>query len=270
MALSISANAILLEAVLAVSCSSRFLRFGRCFTHFDCEGTGIGADRGSVAQRALEEGHASGACSLTTAAGCSRCFSGSAEASVARTSLPPLRRQTCLERREHGLHQATPVVRPLKLFGILLPLPEHLCPRVVALEGMVLTRVDHGPPATVTDHPVVLVCVACRVKHHAPRVARHPSEDPPEPRRVVGHPLGNLAGHDPLAARVCQHVQLDEPAPGYDPPLGVFSALVLHYGEPAGILQQGSARRIPCKYVYHPLYLGASCEHYNRMAQARL
>ena len=40
------------------------------------------------------EGHASGACSLTTTAGCSRCFSGSAEASVAGASLPRLRRQT--------------------------------------------------------------------------------------------------------------------------------------------------------------------------------
>ena len=38
-----------------------------------------------------------------------------------------------LERREHGLHQAAPVVRPLKLFGVLLSPPEHLCPRVVVL-----------------------------------------------------------------------------------------------------------------------------------------
>ena len=93
-ALSISANAILLEAVLAVPCRPRFLRFDRSFTHSDCRGTGIGADRGSAAQRALGEGHASGACSLTTTAGCSRRFSGSAGASVAGASLPRLRRQT--------------------------------------------------------------------------------------------------------------------------------------------------------------------------------
>ena len=93
-ALSISANTILLEAVLAVPCRPQFLRFDRSFTHSDCRGTGIGADRGSAAQRALGEGHASGACSLTTTAGCSRCFSGSAGASVAGASLPRLRRQT--------------------------------------------------------------------------------------------------------------------------------------------------------------------------------
>ena len=93
-ALSISANVVLLEAVLAVPCRPRFLWFGRFFTHSDCRGTGIGADRGSAAQRALGEGHASGACSSTTTAGCSRCFSGSAGASGAGASLPPLRRQT--------------------------------------------------------------------------------------------------------------------------------------------------------------------------------
>ena len=93
-ALSISASTILLEAVLAVPCRPQFLRFGRCFTHFDCGGTWIGADRGSAAQRALGVGYASGACSLTTTAGCSRCFSGSAEAAVAGASLPRLRRQT--------------------------------------------------------------------------------------------------------------------------------------------------------------------------------
>ena len=93
-ALSISANVVLLEAVLAVPCRPRFLWFGRFFTHSDCRRTGIGADRGSAAQRALGEGHASGACSLTTTAGCSRCFSGSAGASVAGASLLRLRRQT--------------------------------------------------------------------------------------------------------------------------------------------------------------------------------
>ena len=56
-----------------------------------------------------------------------------------------------------------------------------------------------------------------------------------EPRRVVGRSLGNLAGHDLLAARVCQHMQLDEPAPGYDPPLGVLPVPVLRYRKPAGI-----------------------------------
>ena len=104
------------------------------------------------------------------------------------------------------------MVRPLKLLGALLPPPKHLCSRVVVLEGMILVRVDHWPSATVTDHPVVLVGVVCHVKHHTPCAARHPREDPPKPGRVVSRSLGNLAGHDLLAARVCQHMELDEPA----------------------------------------------------------
>ena len=152
--------------------------------------------------------------------------------------------EPALERREHRFHYAAPVVRIFKLFRVLLLPPDHLCPWTESPCDVVPAGADDRPSACITDHLVVLDCVISCIKHHAPRAIRNIPEHPPEHWRVVRASYGDCAGDDLSSPGVNYHMQFDEFTPGDESPLGVLPVSVLVYGDPGGVAQEGTARRL--------------------------
>ena len=168
--------------------------------------------------------------------------------------------EPALERREHRLHYAAPVVRLFKLFGVLLLPPDHLCPRAEPARDVVLAGAYDGPPARVADHLVVLDCVIPSIKHHAPRAVRDIPEHLPEHRRVVRASPGDCAGDDLSSLGVNHHVQFDEFAPGDESPLGILPIRVLVYGDPGGVAQKGASCVGSCLPFNYPVQPPIICD----------